>query len=54
VRFVLGTYARGVTLTGAEALEWEQERSREWNRSHGPGDLDARRRAVTERGRTQL
>lgn len=54
VRFVLGTYDRGWRTTGADALELELRRSREWNADHGPGDLDARRRAVTERGRSQL
>lgn len=54
VRFLLATYAEGEQLETADAFELEVRRSREWNESHGPGDIEERRRAVTERGRSQL
>ncbi len=58
VRQILATYQAGSLVDGAEAFAIEQRHSRAWlaNRSaSGAGaDLEARRRAVTERGRTQL
>lgn len=54
VRFLLATYAEGEQLAMGDALELEARRSREWTEAHGPGDLEERRRAVTERGRSQL
>lgn len=54
VRHILATYDAGTSVTAGEALELERSRSREWLRDRQEMDLDARRRAVTERGRTQL
>jgi enoyl-CoA hydratase len=54
VRRILATYDEGSLLTAGEALELEQRVSREWMATRGGADLEARRRAVTERGRTQL
>lgn len=54
VRQILSTYAAGSLLTAADALDLEQRHSREWLARRDAGDLDERRRAVTERGRTQL
>jgi len=54
VAHVLATYDEGMACTRAEALRVETRRSREWLASRGQADLDARRQAVTERGRTQV
>ncbi len=54
VRHILATYDAGTSVTAAEALELERSRSREWLRDRAELDLDARRRAVTERGRSQI
>ena len=54
VRQILATYAAGSLLSAGDALELEQRNSRAWLANQGTADLDARRRAVTERGRTQL
>lgn len=54
VRQILSTYTAGSLLTAADALDLEQRHSREWLARRDAGDLDERRRAVTERGRTQL
>lgn len=53
----LATYKRiidqGATLPLGDALSFERERSRDWARNIGAGEVEARRRAVIERGRTQ-
>ena len=54
VRQILATYQAGALVTGAEAYEVEQRHSRAWLANRSEADFDARRRAVTERGRTQL
>ncbi len=54
VRQILATYAEGSLLTAGDALDLEQRASREWMSRGGGTDLEARRQAVTERGRTQL
>ena len=54
VRHILATYDAGAAVTAGEALELERSRSLEWLRDRQELDLDARRRAVTERGRQQL
>jgi enoyl-CoA hydratase len=53
VAHVFRTYDEGMSCTRAEALEIETRRSMEWLGSRDQGDLDDRRRAVTERGRSQ-
>ncbi len=50
---LLSTYRDGALLTDGDALELEQERSREWLGSRDAADFDERRRAVVERGRSQ-
>jgi enoyl-CoA hydratase len=54
VRQILATYQAGALVTGAEAYEVEQRHSRAWLANRSEADFDARRRAVTERGRTQI
>ena len=54
VQNVLGTYDEAASMTRSEALEMEFRRSGEWLRNRGGGDLDAARRAVTDRGSRQL
>jgi len=54
VRQIFATYDAGSMTTGAEAFEIEQRDSRDWMASREGSDLDARRRAVTERGRSQI
>ena len=54
VRQILATYRAGALVSGAEAYEVEQRHSRAWLANRSEADFDARRRAVTERGRTQL
>jgi enoyl-CoA hydratase len=51
---ILATYRAGSQVSGAEALEIEQRDSRAWLAGRSASDFDARRQAVTERGRTQL
>jgi enoyl-CoA hydratase len=53
VAHIFGTYDEGIACTRAEALDIETRRSIDWLNSGRHGDLDARRRAVTERGRSQ-
>ena len=53
VRQIFATYDAGSMTTGAEALEIEQRDSRAAGLTRGT-DLEARRRAVTERGRSQI
>lgn len=54
VRRILQTYDEGSLLTGAEAWALEGRVAREWQASgRDSDDLEARRRAVTERGRSQ-
>ena len=55
VRRILATYEAQALVTGAEAWALEGEISREWLRSGGgrPDEVEARRRAVMERGRSQ-
>ena len=54
VRQILATYAEGALLNAGDALDLEQRVSRSWMADRGGDDLEARRQAVTERGRTQL
>ena len=54
VRQIFSTYDEGSLTTVGEAHRIEQRDSRNWLASRSSDDLDARRRAVTERGRTQL
>jgi len=54
VRQIFATYDAGSMTTGAEALEIEQRDSRAWLASREGTDLEARRRAVTQRGRSQI
>jgi enoyl-CoA hydratase len=54
VRQILTTYGAGALTTCAEALEIEQRNAAAWIAERGSADLEERRRAVTERGRTQL
>ena len=54
VRQILRTYDEGADLTGAAALELEGRVSAEWITSVSGDDVEARRRAVTERGRNQI
>ena len=54
VTHVLGTYDAAASCTRAEAFEMEVRRSSRWLAERGSGDLDERRRAVTERGRRQV
>ena len=54
VRQILATYRAGALVSGAEAYGIEQRDSRAWLAGRSAADFDARRRAVTERGRTQL
>lgn len=53
VAHIFGTYDEGMACTRAEALEVETRRSMEWLRTGAHADLESRRRAVTERGRSQ-
>ena len=55
VRRILRTYEEGGLTTGADAWALEARVHREWLRSGGgrPEEVEARRRAVTERGRSQ-
>jgi enoyl-CoA hydratase len=53
VRRVLLTYDEGSRLTGADAARLEAQVSAEWIRSVSGADVEARRLAVTERGRQQ-
>jgi enoyl-CoA hydratase len=48
------TYAEGSLLTGGDALELESRVSVEWIRTVAGADVEARRRAVIERGRGQV
>lgn len=50
---ILGTYREGMAVSRAEALEIETSRAMEWLVSRGDIDMEQRRRAVTERGRSQ-
>jgi enoyl-CoA hydratase len=54
VRQIMATYRAGSLVTVAEAHEIEQQHSRAWLANRSEADFDARRRAVTERGRDQL
>ena len=51
---LMRTYDDGSLLTAGEALDLELRRSAEWLAQRSTDDFDARRRAVTERGRTQI
>ena len=51
---ILRTYHDGSLVNREQAFTLELERSREWLDNRDSGDLDARRRAVTERGRSQI
>ena len=56
VRRILRTYAEAAAITTAPARRLEAEVSVEWLRSGGgrPEEVERRRKAVIERGRTQL
>lgn len=55
VRRILRTYDEGALLAGADAWALEGRVAREWQASgRDAEDLEARRRAVTERGRSQV
>ena len=54
VRRILATYAEGSLMNGADAHELERRVSSAWLTERSHTDLEARRRAVTDRGRTQL
>jgi enoyl-CoA hydratase len=54
VRQILATYDAGALTTCGEALGIEQRNAAAWIAERGADDLESRRRAVTERGRTQL
>jgi enoyl-CoA hydratase/carnithine racemase len=54
VRQILATYREGSLVTGAEAFEVELRHSRAWLADRSGEDLEARRQAVTERGRSQV
>ena len=54
VEQLMRTYDDGSLLTTAEAFELELRRSAEWLAQRSGDDFEARRRAVTERGRTQI
>jgi enoyl-CoA hydratase len=54
VRQILATYQEGSLVTAGEAFEVEQRHSRAWLANRSSADFEARRQAVTERGRTQI
>lgn len=54
VRRILCTYDEGSMMNGADALALEGQVSSEWIKAVTGGDVEARRRAVTERGRRQI
>ncbi len=54
VRRILRTYDEGADMTGDEALALEGRVSAEWITAVSGEDVEARRRAVTERGRSQI
>ena len=56
VRRILRTYAETAAITTSPALRLEAEVSMEWLRSGGgrPEEVERRRQAIIERGRTQL
>jgi enoyl-CoA hydratase len=55
VHRILRTYDDGALVTGAEAWALEASVSREWRRAGGgrPEEVEARRQAIMERGRSQ-
>jgi enoyl-CoA hydratase len=56
VRRLLETYDEGARVTGGEAAELETRISREWmasGRGGSPAEVEARRRQVVDRGRSQ-
>ena len=57
VRRLLQTYDEGARVTGAEAAALEIRISREWmatGQGGSPADVEARRRQVVDRGRSQV
>lgn len=54
VQRIYRTYDEGALVDGAGAWAVEGEASREWQSLRSGDDLEARRQAVTERGRTQI
>lgn len=54
VRRIYRTYDEGALVDGAGAWAAEGAASREWQTTRSGDDLEARRKAVTERGRTQV
>ncbi len=54
VAYVLGTYRAQSAARHDELLAMETARSAEWLAAHDAGDLDEKRKAVTERGRGQI
>jgi enoyl-CoA hydratase len=53
LRRLLTTYGEGALTTAAEAWEVESRVSRAWADSHDVGDVEQRRAAIIERGRSQ-
>ncbi len=53
LRRILATYAEGAATTAAEAWEIEARVSRTWEQQRDPSEVERRRGAITERGRTQ-
>ncbi|HSL56909.1 MAG TPA: enoyl-CoA hydratase [Acidimicrobiales bacterium] len=55
VRQIYATYAEGTAGTTADAWDVEARHARAWReRGIGPEEVEARRQAIIERGRTQL
>ena len=54
VRRLLATYRENAQMSGAEAQRNEWRVSAEWEATADHGDLDDRRQAATNRGRTQV
>jgi enoyl-CoA hydratase len=50
---ILATYAEGAMTTAADAWEIESAVSRAWSATHDVGDVEGRRAAIIERGRSQ-
>jgi len=53
LRRILMTYSEGALVTAGDAWEIESHVSRSWAQSHDVGDVEQRRAAIIERGRSQ-
>ncbi|HVN50975.1 MAG TPA: enoyl-CoA hydratase [Acidimicrobiales bacterium] len=53
LRRILATYAEGALTTASEAWDLEARVSRTWADSHDVAEVEARRAAIVERGRSQ-